>query len=97
MGKTIAADNSVKSLNHLKDGHGDGCFVNNKCMGTYIHGILDNTAVIDYILQPYMDRLEDNSHFNYAEYKEEQYDKLAAHIRRYVDVEYVYKILKADQ
>jgi len=97
MGKTIAADNSVKSLNHLKDGHGDGCFVNNKCMGTYIHGILDNAVVIDYILQPYMDRLEDNSHFNYAEYKEEQYDKLAAHIRRYVDVEYVYKILKADQ
>ena len=44
---------SVVPLNKLEDGGEDGCFVNQKCMGSYIHGILDNQAFIDYLLEPY--------------------------------------------
>ena len=44
---------SVVPLNKLEDGGEDGCFVNQKCMGSYIHGILDNQAFIDYLLELY--------------------------------------------
>ena len=33
--------------------------------------------------------------FDYQAYKEEQYNKLADHVRRYVDMERVYQILSA--
>jgi len=62
-------------------------------MGTYIHGILDNPQFIDFLLEPYTDKLT-HSTFNYSEFKEEQYDKLAEHIRKYVDIPLVYKILE---
>lgn len=79
-------------VNLLEDGKTDGYFVNNKCFGTYIHGILDNKTVIDYLLAPYSDKLSNES-FDYKAFKEEQYDKLAEHIRKYVDVDLVYKIM----
>ena len=34
--------------------------------------------------------------FNYQEFKEEQYDRLAAHVRQYVNMEQIYKILTSD-
>lgn len=74
------------------DGHTDGCFVNQKCMGTYIHGILDNDSFINYLLEPYLDKL-DHSEIDYQAYKEEQYDKLAAHVRTHVDVQKLYEIM----
>ncbi|MCQ2268927.1 MAG: cobyric acid synthase [Bacteroidaceae bacterium] len=74
------------------DGHTDGCFVNQKCMGTYIHGILDNDSFINYLLEPYLDKL-DHSEIDYQAYKEEQYDKLAAHVRAHVDVQKLYEIM----
>ena len=49
---------NVVPLNKLEDGGEDGCFVNQKCMGSYIHGILDNQAFIDYLLEPYAEKLE---------------------------------------
>jgi len=30
---------------------------------------------------------------SYADFKEEQYDKLAAHVRRYVNMERIYQII----
>lgn len=74
------------------DGHTDGCFVSQKCMGTYIHGILDNDSFINYLLEPYLDKL-DHSEIDYQAYKEEQYDKLAAHVRAHVDVQKLYEIM----
>lgn len=74
------------------DGHTDGCFVSQKCMGTYIHGILDNDSFINYLLEPYLDKL-DHSEIDYQAYKEEQYDKLAAHVRAHVDVQKLYGIM----
>lgn len=93
MGATTPMENAKQaSLNRLEDGREDGCFVNEKCFGTYIHGILDNGVVIDYLLSPYADKLSDTP-FDFKAFKEEQYNKLADHVRKYVDMDLVYKIM----
>ena len=65
------------------------------CMGTYIHGFLDNAPVIEQLLGDlHMEPLAAKAQ-SLAEFKEEQYDKLAAHVRKYVDMERIYEILKS--
>ena len=81
-------------LLQLSDGRQDGYIVDEKCMGTYVHGILDNRSFVDFLLRPYADRMAaEEGPFDYAAFKESQYDKLAQHVRRYVDMDKVYKIL----
>ena len=68
------------------------------CIGTYIHGFLDNAPVIEYLLS---EKLKVNSEklaaaFSYADFKEEQYDKLAEHVRKYVDIPRLYQILRGN-
>ena len=89
---TPLADVPVSPLNHLADGREDGNFVDRTCMGTYVHGILDNPSVIDYLLEPFADKLKETA-FDYKAFKEEQYDKLAAHVRKHVDLPLIYQIL----
>ena len=89
---TPLADVPVSPLNHLADGREDGYFVDRTCMGTYVHGILDNPSVIDYLLEPFADKLKETV-FDYKAFKEEQYDKLAAHVRKHVDLPLIYQIL----
>ena len=89
---TPLADVPVSPLNHLADGREDGYFVDRTCMGTYVHGILDNPSVIDYLLDPFADKLKETA-FDYKAFKEEQYDKLAAHVRKHVDLPLIYQIL----
>ena len=64
------------------------------CIGTYIHGFLDNAPVIDFLLKG--KTREEVSAQSYADFKEEQYDKLADHVRRYVDIPKLYKILQGN-
>ena len=61
------------------------------CMGTYIHGLLDNAPVIDHLLKD----IPAAPHPDPLAFKEEQYDKLADHVRRYVDMGKIYEILSA--
>ncbi len=89
---TPLADVPVSPLNHLADGREDGYFVDRTCMGTYVHGILDNPSVIDYLLEPFADKLKETA-FDYKAFKEEQYDKLAAHVRKHIDLPLIYQIL----
>lgn len=96
MGVTVPVDHAEQSpLNCLQDGCEDGYFRNEKCFGTYIHGILDNQAVIDYLLAPYADKLSDTP-FDYKTFKEEQYNKLADHVRSHVNIDLVYKIMSGE-
>ena len=84
-------------LLHLSDGREDGYIVDNKCMGTYVHGILDNAAFVDFLLQPFAEKLsQTEASFDYAAFKETQYDKLADHVRQHVDMERIYQILRGD-
>ena len=98
MGVTIPVEGeTVCPLNRLEDGSMDGCRVDEKCMGTYIHGILDNASFIDFLLKPYAHQLtEEAETFNYQAYKEQQYDKLADHVRAHVNIPLVYQILTED-
>ena len=94
MGKTtLLGDDSP--LCKSADGTVDGCFVSPKLWGTYLHGILDNKAVVEEILKA--NQLKANvAGFDYAAFKEEQYNKLADHVRACVDMDYVYSVMKED-
>ncbi len=96
MGATAIADKaSAVPLAVLGDGSTDGCFVDGKCMGTYLHGILDNAAFVDFILAPHASKIEQASRpFDYEAFKNEQYDLLADHVRRNVDMDKIYGILR---
>ena len=99
MGSTLPLEGSTASpLNKLEDGKEDGCRVDEKCMGSYIHGILDNPAFIEYLLAPHSAKLSEGaSSFDYHTFKERQYELLADHVRRHVDVPLLYKILRGER
>ena len=75
------------------------------CIGTYIHGFLDNAPVIDYLLKdhganhgdcPLCEKrsgLQGDCPRDLQAFKEEQYNKLADHVRKHVDIDRIYKIL----
>ena len=96
MGETRAVDEiPAAPLVRLADGQTDGCRADEKCMGCYIHGILDNPAFIDRLLAPHSTKLtETAAPFDYHAFKERQYDLLADHVRKYVDVPHLYEVLK---
>ena len=91
MGQTCMEGNGTP-VNMLEDGHTDGCAVSPRCLGTYIHGILDNKAVISHLLAPYLHDRQPVA-FDYRAYKEEQYNALANRLREYIDMEKLYKIM----
>ncbi|AVM53432.1 cobyric acid synthase [Bacteroides zoogleoformans] len=95
MGETLPVEGAWASpLNLLEDGTSDGYFDDDTCMGTYVHGILDNPEFIDFLLHRFAGKLSATARtFDYPKFKEEQYDKLADHVRRHVNMPLVYKIL----
>lgn len=95
MGSTVSVEGaSASPLNRLESGQCDGYIVDRTCMGTYIHGILDNPEFIDFLLEPFAGKLSEAAEtFNYRQFKEEQYDKLADHVRQHVNLPLIYKIL----
>lgn len=95
MGTTVPVFDAPDSpLNILADGNTDGYIVDATCMGTYIHGIFDNPEFIDFLLEPFADRLSETAEtFDYHRFKEEQYDKLAEHVRNHVNLPLIYQIL----
>lgn len=99
MGSTVPVEGAPASpLNLLENGQWDGYFADRTCMGTYIHGILDNPEFIDFLLEPFADKLSEKTEtFNYQQFKEEQYDKLAEHVRRHVNMPLIYQILTENQ
>ena len=96
MGESVPFDGGeARPLNELEDGRLDGCIVSDKCLGTYMHGILDNGEFIDWLLAPYAGKCE-KSGFDYDAFKQQQYNRLADVIREHVDMEKLYKILGRD-
>ena len=91
-GRTEILSTDIETLNVLEDGSTDGCFTEN-CYGTYIHGILDNREFVNLLLKPHLNS-KSTSEFDYFKFKEEQYDKLADHVRKHVDIELFYNTLR---
>lgn len=76
------------------------------CIGTYIHGFLDNAPVIEHILKDSPRPLQIEGELARAPFsppfggagggstfKDQQYDKLAAHVRQHVDMDKLYQII----
>ena len=71
---------------------------NGRVWGTYIHGVFDN----DEFRRDFLGRLKQRSgksdvrlsdSFSYRRWKEDQYDRLADHVRRYADVGRIYRLM----
>lgn len=88
MGKTETSSTFIK----LPDGSKEGCMADERCFGSYMHGLLDNAAVVDFILKPFVDGCKDEL-IDYPAYKEDQYDLLADWLRKYIDIPQLYKIM----
>jgi len=91
-GRSVFSSPYCEPLNVLDDGTEDGCISGN-CVGTYIHGILDNSVFVDYLIQPYLKSVTADTCFDYRKFKEEQYDKLADLVRKHVNMELVYSLM----
>jgi adenosylcobyric acid synthase len=98
MGQTIRKAGSplfrVTERNHKSCRDEDGCVaVDSKIMGTYIHGLFNNPA----ILKSWLDHIGLNgiavSHIGGLEARNKEYDLLAEHFEEYVDVERVVKLI----
>lgn len=84
---------SDKPFLTFSDDSKEGCMVDAKCFGSYVHGILDNQSVIDFILAPYL-RAEAQTDFDADEFKNKQYDLLAQWLREHIDIPQLYKIME---
>lgn len=99
MGETVNCG-GCESLIELEDGRFDG-LVNEdgSVMGTYLHGIFDNRDFMTVLLAAVAQRkgiaLEGTA-VQPEEYKEQQYDKLADLVRKSLDMEYIYKVLRQE-
>ena len=93
MGRTELVG-EAKPLNRLVNGKTEGVAVSDSCWGTYMHGILDNEGVVEDILAPFAEAK--NSTFDYDKFKQKEFDKLADHVRKHVDMDLVYNLIKGE-
>lgn len=92
MGQTTAVELD-SPIAVLEDGKTDGFWKNNNCWGTYLHGILDNEVVLNNLLSDY-DNAKIDTAFDYQQFREQEYDKLADLIREHIDMKLIYKELQ---
>lgn len=93
MGRTTLLGDAPESpVAVLDDGRTDGYYLNSTCWGSYMHGILDNPEVLNNLAEGF-DKETADLPFDYAAFKEEQYDKLAALVRKHIDMDYIYRQL----
>ena len=94
---TLTDDADTRELRPLavnESGNPEGWTDGKRLTGTYLHGILDNQPFIDRLLQPFETRIKSTAgHFDIRQYKEQQYDLLAAHVRKHLDMDKIYQIL----
>ncbi|MFT3739060.1 MAG: cobyric acid synthase [Breznakibacter sp.] len=91
MGRTTVLE-SVEPVNRTVDGTHDGAWASEKCWGTYMHGIFDNAAVIRRWLSPL--GVDTSGVEDHWAYKQRQYDLLADHLRKHIDMEMIYSFLR---
>ena len=98
MGETTPADGyEIQPLAILDNGKAEGCIVDNKTMGCYLHGILDNPEFIDFLLTPFKEKTQAKTQAeDYTAFKQRQYDLLAEHVRKHLDMNLLYKIISND-
>ena len=83
------------ALVRKEDGRTDGCAFGNTA-GTYLHGFFDSADCRTALIKALCGKkgiLAPNRAFDFAAYKNEQYNKLADAIRENLDIGYIYRIL----
>lgn len=90
MGKTVM-DTGVQRAAALEDGTADGCVADDRCFGTYLHGLFDNACVVESVLGQF--EIANDRHFDYKAFKNSQYDYLAEVMRKHIDIDKIYKIM----
>ncbi len=87
----------AKPLAALDNGHSDGCAAGN-VLGSYLHGFFDSAecrkAVLAVLCKKKGIDPAELSVFDYAAYKEKQYDLLADGVRNNLDMKMIYRILE---
>ena len=82
----------------MEDGTEEGTRMDERTWGTYLHGFFDNDEAVELLLLPFDSRLAPNSESlsipDYQEWKNQQYDRLADHVRRYIDLQCLYRLLQ---
>lgn len=76
----------------LDSGEREGHYLNERCWGSYIHGIFDNQSVAESILSTVDKSIAPQ--MDYQATKDKNYDKLAELVRQHVDMDYIYKTLE---
>ena len=93
MGETrLLGDAPESALIELENGRKDGYLLDENCWGSYMHGILDNPDVLDFLAAG-LEKESATQSFDYVAFKEEQYDKLADRVRRHSDMKTIYEAL----
>ena len=80
-----------RPVNRTEDNNTDGYVRDERCWGSYMHGIFDNRAVLKDLFKDHNVMIPDTLHDTY---KETQYDALAEWVRQSVDIEKVYNIMR---
>ena len=57
----------------------------NQIMGTYLHGLFDQTSALSSLLK--WIGLNDTSHFDYQTLREEELDRLANEMQQHIDID----------
>ena len=96
MGETTL-DADAQYLVQLDNGHRDGC-VSGHVWGSYLHGFFDTESCRRAVLSMLCRRKgideSELTTFDYAAYKEQQYDLLADAVRSNLDMAMIYRILE---
>lgn len=94
MGTTVVDD--VRPLNYPAEAGAqpDGYYHSATCWGTYMHGILDNRPVVESLLRQAGAGGLAIQWSDYSLFKQQQYDRLAEHIRQNVDLQAIYRSLQ---
>ena len=88
MGDSVS--NNPSPLLHIDKDNSEGYMLNEYCWGTYMHGIFDNQVVIDDLLGS----ISTKSPQSYADFKDENFNKLADLLRTSLDIDKMYAQLK---
>lgn len=102
MGNSHLADNASFLCMLADTVHGedktDGCYEGN-VYGTYVHGIFDKAEtameIVNILAVRKGVRVKTDEVMDYAAFKETQYDKLAEVLREYLDMDYIYGLMRS--
>ena len=94
MGRTFLSAGAVaRPVARLQDGQPEGYYRDSRCWGSYLHGILDNPEVLEQLAGG-SGCATGQAAFDYAAFRETQYDRLADLVRAHVDLEKIYRSMQ---